>query len=207
MRFILALVLVVVLIAAGLGAAVYTGRVDVSARQGGGPVAEWLAAMVVRQSVRTAAKGIQPPSLTDGLMIEEGARRFAADCAPCHGAPGVRSLPFARAMRPEPADLATSAAAWTPAELFWIIRDGLKFSGMPSWQSSYAEGDIWALVAFIGQLPQMDADGYRALTAEDKPGELEGAPPPEQEMIPPSEGDEGPAPPTPPEEGPAAPRP
>jgi len=46
---------------------------------------------------------------------------------------------------------------WSDAELFWIIQNGVRLTGMPSWQSSISETDTWKLARFIHNLPRLDA--------------------------------------------------
>lgn len=204
MRVLFGIVLAVILGALGLAGWVYSGQFDVSARESASPALDWLMDTAKRQSVRARAHDIQVPPLGDSILVEEGAQHYRDACAQCHGAPGKRSEPFARAMRPEPPDLVQAVRGWTSAQLFWIIQNGIKMTGMPAWQGRHVDGEIWALVAFLDQLPHMDAARYQALTAPPTPPEPETPPPPEQEMIPPSEGEE-PAPAPMPPEGPPPP--
>jgi mono/diheme cytochrome c family protein len=192
MRCVLAVLVLVALAVLGAAAAVYGGWLDVSANRDSSPVARRLAATLIHRSVERAARGIEPPSLADPPMVEEGARRYATACAACHGAPGAEPQPFAGAMQPQPLELARGGGQWSPAQLFWIIRNGLRQSGMPAWQPTYVDGEIWTLVAFVVQMPQMEAARYQAIVAPPPPPAESAAPPaPEPDVIPPSEGDEG----------------
>lgn len=191
MRVILGLlVLLVVVAVVGLLAWLYSGTYDISVRANAGPVLDWLADTAKRQSVRAHAQHIDVPPLADVVLVEDGARHYQRSCAQCHGAPGVDALPFARAMRPEPSDLAKNPGDWTPGQLFWIIQNGLRMTGMPAYQASYVDGEIWALVAFLDQLPKMEAARYQSLTAPPAVAPLPEAAPGESEIIPPAEGEE-----------------
>ena len=64
---------------------------------------------------------------------------------------------------PKPPNLAEPRER-QPAESFWIIKHGIKMSGMPAWGVTHDDDSIWGLVAFLQQLPTLDAEGYRALT-------------------------------------------
>jgi hypothetical protein len=59
----------------------------------------------------------------------------------------------------------------SPAEQFWIIKHGLKMTGMPAWGRTHDDESLWAIVAFLRQLPNLNVDQYRALTggADDSP--------------------------------------
>ncbi|HTH17581.1 MAG TPA: cytochrome c [Magnetospirillum sp.] len=167
---------------------IYSGRFDVSARHASGPLAHWLFDRATRQSVRQAAKDIQAPPVSDPLAVDEGAKHYRDDCAPCHGAPGGEVAVFARSMLPAPTDLTHEGRPWTSAQLFWIVKNGLKFTGMPAWDEVYDDQTTWSVIAFIEQLPQMDAARYKQITAPPPPPasvtQPDGA---EPDVIPPSE--------------------
>ena len=48
------------------------------------------------------------------------------------------------------------------AELYWIIKNGLKFSGMPGWGPTHDDHELWAMTAFVQKLPKMSAAEYKA---------------------------------------------
>lgn len=194
MRVILGIVVVLLLLALGAVLLVYSGTIDVAARDPLNPLVGWVADTTKRQSVRSHARAIQPPPLGPE-MVEEGARLFQRECVQCHGAPGTASLPFARALRPEPPDLSTAVRDWSAAELFWITKNGLALTGMPGWGASRVDAELWPVVAFLNQLPTMDAARWQALTAPPppppEPEPPAGETPGETDMVPPS--DEPPA--------------
>src|SRR5262249_10199436 len=84
------------------------------------------------RSIKTHAENIQVPCwLDDESAVLTGVGHFAAHCAVCHGAPGVPKGEIAEGMTPKPPDLA--AITYSSAELFWILKNGIKMTGMPSW--------------------------------------------------------------------------
>ena len=100
-------------------------------------------------------------------LVTLGAGHFHGGCAFCHGAPGVPAGPVADGMLPPPPDLATQMRPWRDRELFWIVKHGIKYTGMPAWPAQQRDDEVWALVAFLRRLPALDADGYRALALGD----------------------------------------
>jgi mono/diheme cytochrome c family protein len=90
---------------------------------------------------------------------------FAAHCAVCHGAPGVPKGDIGRGLNPQPPDLAQASADSTPAELFWVIKHGIKMTGMPSWRD-HGDDELWATVAFLKKLPGMTEQDYARLVKE-----------------------------------------
>jgi cytochrome c553 len=95
--------------------------------------------------------------------VRLGAGHFHGGCAPCHGAPGEPNNPIVQHMLPSPPKLSREVTTWTPKELFWIVKNGLKYTGMPAWTAHGRDDEVWAMVAFLNRLPTMDAAQYRAL--------------------------------------------
>ena len=114
-------------------------------------------------SVRHHARGIAPPDLSAPRTVRRGAALYAGHCLQCHGAPGVAQHDIGKSMQPIPGPLVDAARHWKPRELYWITRHGIKMSGMPAWEFRLADEDIWALVAFMGQLPALSPRDYAAL--------------------------------------------
>ncbi len=72
-------------------------------------------------------------------------------------------------MYPQPPDL--SKVKRDPAQTFWIIKHGIKMSGMPAWGATHDDARIWAMVAFLQQLPRLTPEQYQILTARDDEAE------------------------------------
>ncbi len=105
------------------------------------------------------------PDLDDPDLIRLGAGHFVRGCAFCHGAPGEPRNYAANFMQPEPPALSLAATEWSDKELFWIVRHGLKYTGMPGWPAIERTDEIWAVIAFLRQLPGMSPAQYRELAA------------------------------------------
>jgi mono/diheme cytochrome c family protein len=114
-------------------------------------------------SVRHHARGITPPDLSATQMVRRGASLYAGRCVQCHGAPGVAQHDIGMSMQPIPGPLVDAARRWKPGELYWITRHGIKMSGMPAWEFRLADEDIWAVVAFMAQLPALSPRDYAAM--------------------------------------------
>ena len=79
----------------------------------------------------------------------------------------------ARDMNPPPPDLSEAAGSRSPSEGFWVIKNGIRMTGMPAWGSTHSDAQLWELVAFIERLPALTGDGYRQL-AESEGGDGHG---------------------------------
>lgn len=154
---------------AGAGAAavfVYSGMFNVSAQARHEPVLEKLIGIARDRSIRVhAAEVTVPPSLGDKALIVQGVSHYRAHCAVCHGAPGVEADDMAQGMYPVPPDLQKAATGRTPAELFWVVKNGIKMSGMPSW-ADHGDEELWPVVAFLETLPSLTPEDYAELVAE-----------------------------------------
>jgi cytochrome c553 len=71
--------------------------------------------------------------------------------------------PVMAAMTPLPPELIGHVGRWKPEELFYIVKHGIKFTGMPAWPVQQRDDEVWAVVAFLLRLPGLDAAAYRAL--------------------------------------------
>ena len=120
--------------------------------------------LALRSSVRTHSVGIRPPVLDDDNLVALGAGHFESGCAPCHGSPlqPTTPPPFEN-MLPAPPSLSTAAEEWSDPQLFWIVRNGFKYTGMPAWPAWERDDEVWAIVAFLKRYPQMSSQDYSAL--------------------------------------------
>jgi mono/diheme cytochrome c family protein len=164
LRAILASILVtgLVVLLGGL-ALIYSGLYDLAATSPHSSVTRWVMETVRTRSIKAHATGIEaPPTLDDPAQILIGVEHFAAHCAVCHGAPGVPKGDIGRGLYPAPPDLATAAHIYSATELFWIIKHGIKMTGMPAW-IEHSDEELWAVVAFIKKLPGMSEQDYAQL--------------------------------------------
>ena len=117
------------------------------------------------RSIATRAGRLQPPAnLNDMALIRQGAGNYDAMCTGCHLGPGIEPTELSRGLYPAPPNL-SKAGEFVPSHHFWVIKHGIKASGMPAWGKSMGDEYIWGIVAFLQQLPKLDAARYKALVA------------------------------------------
>ncbi|PSJ20981.1 hypothetical protein CVH10_14410 [Halomonas sp. ND22Bw] len=155
-------------VALGAGAFVYSGVYNVSAQEEHLPVVEWALHTTMRQSVDARAESIETPDLTDAAMIRQGASAYESLCAACHLKPGMDDTVLRQGLNPMPPDLTQPGDA-TPKEQFWIIENGIKMTGMPSWGATHEDQELWELVAFLQEMPSLSEQQYDALLRDDGP--------------------------------------
>jgi len=117
----------------------------------------------LHQSIRQRAKHIDPPPLSDESLVERGFVLFHSRCVFCHGAPGIAPGDAGKGMLPHPTNLVESARELRAGEIFWVISNGIKMTGMPAWQFRFRDDDLWAIVAFVKRLPALSPEDYRLL--------------------------------------------
>lgn len=153
-------------VAAAAGAAVFvwSGVYDISATAQHLQPTFDLLELVGRQSVRRHAAGIAAPALDDPARVARGALCYRDKCQVCHGGPGVAQGDIGRSMQPVPGPLVDAARRFSPPELYWVVKKGIKMSGMPAWEYRLSDADLWATVAFLGRLPALSPAEFRKAT-------------------------------------------
>ena len=143
--------------------ATWIGFFNVGASTGHWKITEWFLHFAMRSAVRTYALAVEAPDELPRYAIQPAAGHFARGCAICHGAPGEPRSPAVHLMLPQPPDLAGKVGEWTDAELFRIVKHGVRFTGMPAWPTQQRDDEVWAMIAFLRELPTMDEATWRDL--------------------------------------------
>jgi mono/diheme cytochrome c family protein len=141
----------------------WSGIYDVSAVEQHTKPVYWIIEASMRRSVHAhsggAAMPSEPPS-NDALR--RGLAVYHAECERCHGGPGVAPERFALGMTPTPANLADTADRWKTRDIYWVVKYGLKMTGMPSWMYRLSEEEMHEVSAFVSHgLRDLSPDEYR----------------------------------------------
>jgi mono/diheme cytochrome c family protein len=143
--------------------AVYLGAYNVAADLPHSQPVYWLLETARERSIAARAKDITVPNdLSDPKRVESGAGHYAEMCAACHLAPGMKRTEIARGLYPRAPELRRGTDL-TPAEEFWVVKHGLKMTGMPAWGVTHSDELIWDIVAFLRKLPELTPEQYRGL--------------------------------------------
>jgi mono/diheme cytochrome c family protein len=113
------------------------------------------------RSIEVRAENLTVPDLSDQAMATQGAGNYDAMCVGCHLAPGIKETELSKGLYPAPPNLSIEPVEL--AEAFWVIKHGIKASGMPAWGKSMDDSYIWNMAAFLQKLPSLDAAQYRAM--------------------------------------------
>jgi mono/diheme cytochrome c family protein len=157
----------------GIGCAVYFfgGYYSVAGTAEDPAAVTWALTKVRTASVNRLATDSPPATFGDSKMVQAGAKAYASNgCANCHGAPGVMWLKYSEGLHPDPPNLKDVAGDLSPAELFWVIKNGINMTGMPSFQLAGVKDDeIWSIAAFVKKLPTVSEADYKSWTTGVEP--------------------------------------
>lgn len=157
-------VLALGLLASGSAAVVYSGVYDVAADAPHTRPVYALLEFARERSIAARAGRLEvPDGLDDPARIRRGAGNYDAMCVGCHLKPGAQPTELSRGLYPAPPDLTRTRVPI--AEAFWVVKHGIKASGMPAWGRSMADEHLWNMAAFVRQLPTLDRAAYDALVA------------------------------------------
>jgi len=164
MRILAAIGVLAILIAVGAAVFFFGGYFNVAASQPDSEVVNWMLVKIRTASIDRRARSSSPVDLDSLEIVRAGARAFSErGCANCHGAPGVKWQKFSEGLNPDPPDLKEMAHEREPAQLFWVVKNGIKMTGMPSFGAIGAnDNEIWSLVAFVRKLPDVSEADFKA---------------------------------------------
>ncbi|MBI2568832.1 MAG: cytochrome c [Candidatus Schekmanbacteria bacterium] len=145
---------------------VYGGLYNVAASSGHSALERRFFSTVRAESVEARSDDIEVPPFDDPRMVELGVGYYAPMCTTCHGAPGVPASEIGKGLNPEPPDLARIAGDRSDQELFWVVKHGLKMTGMPAFGPTHSDEQLWPIVAFLRKLPGLSAPQYKQLVVK-----------------------------------------
>jgi len=174
MKTVVTLFTVGLLVIAGAGLYIYLGVYDIAADTPHSKPVYALMETLRERSIAVRATDVEVPPLDDPELIAEGAEHYQAMCSGCHLAPGITDSEIRAGLYPQPPDLAAHQHGESHADMdmqtaaarqFWIVKHGVKSTGMPSWGTTHDDEAIWGLVAFLQKLPELSAQEYQVMSS------------------------------------------
>lgn len=149
------LITIIVVAFGAMAAIIGFTQVKLDALQEPGHLETVLATRAKRTIVRRSSRHGIPLAPTNlQASIEEGDKLFGTECASCHGIDGHKPTDTGRWMYPRAADLASAEVQrYSDRELFWIVKNGIRLSGMPAFGRVESDEHIWNLVHYVRTLP------------------------------------------------------
>ncbi len=145
----------------------FGGYYNIAATEQDNGAVAWALIQVRQASIDRHATDTPPGTLNDPATIQAGAKAFAArGCVNCHGGPGAQWAKFSEGLNPGPPDLKDVVGGLQPREIFWVVKNGIRMTGMPSFAGAgVPDPEIWSMVAFLKKLPTVSDADFKAWSA------------------------------------------
>lgn len=164
-KTILIFIVLVLLVCAGL---IYSGVYNVAADEPHVGVVRGVLGITRSRSIAVRLDNINPPDdLRDAQRIERGGQLYGDNCVACHLGPGEEETGVYQGLNPQPPELAAHGGHHSAREQFWVIKHGIRMTGMPAWGESLSDEELWDLTAFVMQLPDMPENEFRRYTRDE----------------------------------------
>ena len=155
-----AVLAIAVLVPLGAFAFIKSGLYNVAASHPHTKLTEWITHETMIHSVRRRAAGIEAPAAFSDAQLVRGFCTYETHCVACHGAAAVAREQWVSGLEPSPPYLLDTTSRFTPQQLFWIAKNGIKMTGMPSWRDSLSDAQIWEVVGFIEAMRRLPPQTY-----------------------------------------------
>jgi mono/diheme cytochrome c family protein len=162
MRSLAWVLIIICLLAAAGGVYLFSGYYDISATRLHWKTTLWIINEIRERSVEYHSKAIKPHDLKDPKLLKVGVKHYHEMCRLCHGAPGHEMEEFAKGLYPKPPKLALKEVQeMSDAETFWILKNGIKMTGMPAFGLTHDDDELWGIVTFWRRLPGLKPEQYK----------------------------------------------
>ncbi len=155
-----AAIAIVAVVPAGVFAFVKSGLFKVAASHPHTMLTEWITHETMIHSVRRHAAHVRPPSSVSKAQVLAGFCTYETHCVACHGAAAIAREQWVSGLMPQPPYLLDATSKWTPSQLFWIAKNGIKMTAMPSWRDSVGDSQVWDVVGFIEAIRRLPPQTY-----------------------------------------------
>ncbi len=141
----------------------YSGIFNVAATVVDSSPLNWALVTVREASIRLHSRDVLLPKAGAVADRDNGFRIYREECVMCHTPVGRTPRPMAVGFNPQAPRFGAGDDLMTPAQLFWVTKNGIRFTPMPAWGPSRSDKELWDVVAFMETLPKMSAAEYDAL--------------------------------------------
>jgi len=172
MRFLAGILFGVLATGAAVWAYLATGMFDPAASSPTGKMETRVANFALNQSVAKRAPSKKNPFSGTPDVLKAGLEHYKENCVVCHGAPGVDSGEIGQGLNPPAPELTLPRIQKRPdGELFWIVSNGIRMTGMPAFKPTHKPEEVWKIVAFVRHLEEITPEEQKVLKAETEEAE------------------------------------
>jgi mono/diheme cytochrome c family protein len=145
-------------------AAVTSGLLNSAASVPAGAAETRIARFALDRSVARRAPRAPNPLHPGPEILSAGLSHYKHMCLSCHGAPGIDASEAGEGLNPPAPDLTLGRVQKrTDGELFWLVQNGIRMTGMPAFGPTHKDEEIWKIVAFLRHLPELTAEEEKQL--------------------------------------------
>jgi len=163
MKFILGFVVALIVLAIGAVVFAYSGVYNVAAGAPEPGILQWFLTTTMHHSVKSHAPEIAAPFELTDQRARDGFSIYRDACVYCHGAPQQDPGDIGKGLNPKAPYLGDTVGGWTNAQLFWIVKNGIKMTGMAPYGESLKDDEIWNVIAFVRKLPELTQAQYKQM--------------------------------------------
>jgi mono/diheme cytochrome c family protein len=170
MKAVLKALLLLVALTAVLAVVIFNwiGARGISAKATPGRIETIVARTMRRLAIPRNERDLKNPVMASPEIVAEGMAHYADHCASCHANDGSGETALGLGLYPKPLDMRLpETQSLTDGELFYIIENGVRLTGMPAWSTGTDEGreSTWHLVHFIRELPRLTSEQLQQMKA------------------------------------------
>ena len=168
MKYVLTIAIVFAVLIVGALLYVWSGSYNIAATVPHWSITSSLIDTLKDRSIEVHSTDIQSPNLDDPKLKEQAFPHYHEMCRLCHGAPGYSPQEFATGLYPSPPSMTKGdfQQELTDAEIYWIVKHGIKMTGMPAFGSTHKDEILWGLVALAKEMPRMSPEQYQRRVKE-----------------------------------------
>ncbi len=173
MKYFVTIFIVLAVLAAGALFYAWSGVYNIAATEPHWAMTASFIEMLRNRSIKVHSKGILAPDLDEPKLKQTAFPHYHDMCRFCHGAPGYKSDDFSWGLYPVPPKMTSGyiQREFSEAEIYWIVKHGIKMTGMPAFGNTHTERQLWGLVALAEEMPLMSAEQYGKMVKTMNSGE------------------------------------
>lgn len=163
MKYVLGIVLTLAVLGVGVLLFAWSGIYNVAATKPHWGITLSLIEMLRDRSISVRSDDVGEPDLDNAKLMEAALTHYHEMCRLCHGAPDYQPEEFAKGLYPHPPNMTSGHVQEerSRAEIYWIVKHGIKMTGMPAFGPTHSDPELYGLVALTMEIPQMTPEEYR----------------------------------------------
>jgi mono/diheme cytochrome c family protein len=164
--FLVGIVFTLIVLVAGAWWCVKQGYIDFAADQQPSIVEDKVAMAAVDASTDRRAGDAKNPLQPTEANLTAGAQLYLDHCAGCHGLPANPDSQFARSFNPPVPEFFKDAPDMSDSQNFYIIQHGVRWTGMPAWNKTLSETQVWQLATFLANIEKLPPSAQKILGSQ-----------------------------------------